>query len=109
MMNRDVPSPDSYKYQRPLETILYMPENLFIQIPSDKLMHVTQMALSTEAVTDTTLPAKNTKSEKRKEMSFNLFPHLPSTLHLHLTEFLKMQAVDTKPAFGHLHYRKEEK
>lgn len=62
-----------------------MPENLLIQIPSDELTHVTQKALSTEAVTDTTLPAKKTKSEKVKEITFNLFRHLLSTLHLHLT------------------------
>lgn len=80
-----------------------MPENLLIQIPSDELMHVTQKALNTEALTDTTLPAKKTKSEKRKEMTFNLFPHLLSPLHLHLTQFLKMQVVATKPAFDHLH------
>lgn len=72
-------------------------------------MHVTQKVLGTEAVTDTTLPNKKTKSEKRKEMSFNIFPHLLSTLCLHLTQLLKMQVVATKPMFGHLHYRKEEK
>lgn len=86
-----------------------MPENLLIQTPSDELIYVTQKALSTEAVTDTTLPAKKAKSEKRKEMTFNLFPHLLSTLHWRLTQFLKMQVVATKPVFGHQHYRKEEK
>lgn len=85
-----------------------MPENLLIQMPSDELRHVTQKALSIEAVTDTTLPAK-TKSEKRKEITFNLFQHLLSPQHLHITQVLKMQVVATKPAFNHLRYRKEEK
>ena len=51
-----------------------MPENLLIHTPSDEHRDVTKRALSTEAMTDTTLPAKKTKSEKRKETSFNLFP-----------------------------------
>lgn len=72
-------------------------------------MYVTQKTLSTEAVTDTTLLTKETKSEKRKEMAFNFFPYLLSTLHWCLTQFLKMQVVATKPVLGHLHFRKEEK
>lgn len=40
-----------------------MLENLLIQIPSDELMHITQKALSTEAVTDTTQKDKIRKEE----------------------------------------------
>lgn len=71
--------------------------------------HETQKPVSIEAVTDITLPAKKTKTEKRKEMTFNLFSTsaFPTALTSH--SVLKMQVVATKPVFDHLHYRKEEK
>lgn len=83
-----------------------MPENVLIHILSDEHTDVTQKTLSTEAMSDTTLPGKKTKSEKRKETSFSHFPHVLTTLHLGLTRPLKMQVVGTRPAVSHLRYMK---
>lgn len=83
-----------------------MLENLLINILSDEHTNVTQKVLSTKAMTDTTLPVKTTKPEKRKETFFNVFPHMLTTLRLYLTPSLKMQAVGPRPAVHRPCYRK---